>query len=235
MGFIIRLVEFAFLIFSVLVAFGITVQYILGGIFTRGVKEKIEDCICFFGLVASVLFLFWILLMALSGVTARFTSTISSPIREQTYISLAPRESEPICGIILEGEDLYRAYVYDICEDYPQVDPDMIQAMIYHESRWQPDATNYNGTCVGLMQLSTKWQTERAEQLGGTDLWDPYTNILTGVDLMAELIDRYEDPALALMMYHMRHDRARELYDQGILSGYTKSVLAMTDELKGVV
>lgn len=195
--------------------------------------------LCYVGgvisIISIVLFLFCVSLMSLKDCRATLIEREPMDRRGQLHIFLAPRETEPICEITLEGEDLYRAYVYDICEDYPQVDPDMVQAMIYHESRWQPDATNYNGTCIGLMQLSTKWQTERAEQLGGTDLWDPYTNILTGVDLMAELIDRYEDPALALMMYHMRHDRARELYDQGILSGYTKSVLAMTDELKGVV
>lgn len=153
--------------------------------------------------------------------------------KEPYHISyMFEKEEQPMDSSILEGEDLYRSYVYDICQNYPEVDPYMIEAMIYHESRWDPNAINYNGTCVGLMQLSTKWHMDRAEKLGKADLWDPYTNILTGVDLMAELIDTYEDPALALMMYHMRHDRARELYNQGILSGYTKSVLAMTEELK---
>lgn len=164
-----------------------------------------------------------------SAAPAKTTVAVS----KQVYIPMPiitsdeESESEP-----LEGKDLYRSYIRDICELYPNVEPEMVEAVIYHESRFQPDAKNYNGTCVGLMQLSTRWHTERANNLGVTDLFDPYGNILTGVDYLSQLADMYEDPALVLMMYHMRHDRAMELYNQGILSGYTKSVLAMTNELK---
>lgn len=132
----------------------------------------------------------------------------------------------------LEAEDLYVSYVYDICQAYPDVDPELVRAVIFVESRYVP--TVESGGCVGLMQISTYWHVNRAERLGVTDFYDPYSNILLGVDLLDELLDISNgDEGYALMLYNMDNSKARELHNQGLLSDYAKIVLAKRLELEG--
>lgn len=99
-----------------------------------------------------------------------------------------PLEPEPeIERPELTGVDLYLSYVDEITSTiYTDVDPLLVKAIIYHESRFDPDAVNSNGGAVGLMQISPKWHTNRADALG-VSLSDPYGNILVGCDILNEL------------------------------------------------
>lgn len=83
-------------------------------------------------------------------------------------------------------EELVRDYVFDICQNYPNVDPSLVLSVIYQESRFKPNVSS--GNCVGLMQVSTYWHRDRGAKLGVNDFLDPYSNILIGVDLLNELI-----------------------------------------------
>lgn len=132
---------------------------------------------------------------------------------------------------LLEGRELYESYVYEICESY-NISPYLIISVIERESRFIPDVSN--GNHVGLMQVSTYWHKDRAESLGVTDLYDPYSNILTGVDYFSDLINNYADGNIeyALMLYSMDNNKARQMYNNGQLSGYAKSVLARMNELE---
>lgn len=128
-------------------------------------------------------------------------------------------------------EELYNSYVEDICRSYPRVDPYVIESQIWHESRYI--STVSNGQCVGLMQVSTYWHADRAARLGVTDFYDPYSNILLGVDLMDELLDMADgDIGYALMLYNMNHNDARQLYLEGRLNIYAESVLERADQLR---
>lgn len=90
-------------------------------------------------------------------------------------------------------EQMYWGYVKDItAKYYPDIDADYVYAIIYHESRFKPDAVNEKTGVVGLMQISPKWHTERASNLGVKDLKDPYGNILVGCDLLNELTKDYD-------------------------------------------
>lgn len=114
-------------------------------------------------------------------------------------------------------------YIRDISKQY-KLDPGLISSIIYHESRFNPKART--GNCLGLMQVSTTWHKKRADKLNVEDFYDPYGNILLGTDYISELIDQYKDPALALMMYNMKHDDALAMWKRGKISSYAKSVLA---------
>lgn len=120
---------------------------------------------------------------------------------------------------------LYISYVHEICkeEDIPNLE-NIVIAMIYHESRFIP--TLKNGKCVGLMQVSTYWHSDRAERLGIDDMFDPYSNILIGVDILKDLYYNYtnEDITLAVMMYNMDFSQARKIYNSGNISIYAKNV-----------
>lgn len=142
------------------------------------------------------------------------------------------RRPVPIKELIprLDGEAEYLGIIQTITDLYPNVDPDLIRAMIWHESRFQPNV--HNGRCVGLMQVSTKWHADRAEKLGVTDFYDPYSNILLGVDYIDEVIADCGDVGLALMIYN-GDSRAYDLYSVGELSSYADGILTMMRELKG--
>ena len=81
-------------------------------------------------------------------------------------------------------------YIYTISNRY-HICPEMVMAIIEHESSGQADGTN--GGCKGLMQINEKYHTERMKRLGVTDIYDPYGNILVGCDYLAELFAEYED------------------------------------------
>lgn len=147
--------------------------------------------------------------------------TPESMIQEVEETITLPEELSP--------EEVIDGYIVDICEGY-DVEPSLVQSIVWHESRYLPDATN--GDCVGLMQISTYWHTDRAKRLGVTDFYDPYSNILLGVDYLNELLIQYKDPILVLMLYNMKHDTAKSMYAQGHISEYASSVLARSDKIK---
>lgn len=130
---------------------------------------------------------------------------------------------------VLSEEDIINTYIEDVCEMYT-VDPALIKSIVWHESRYKPNATN--GQCIGLMQISKKWHAARAEKLGVTDLYDPYGNILVGVDYINFLSQQNEDPALVLMLYNMSHDTAKQIYANGNISNYAKSVLERAESIR---
>lgn len=119
-------------------------------------------------------------------------------------------------------------YITEISEDYG-ICPELIMAMVETESNYQPDAKN--DSCIGLMQVSDKWHTDRMERLGVTDLYDPYSNILVGVDFVAELADEYGDIGLVLMLYH-GESKAFSNVQNGILSEYADGILSRSAELE---
>lgn len=119
-------------------------------------------------------------------------------------------------------------YIERVCEPV-NICPELVQAIIERESRWNPSAVN--GDCMGLMQISERWHRERMERLGVTDLFDPYDNILVGVDYMAELFERYEDPGMVLMIYN-GDSQAKNLQATGNLSEYADWILTRSAELE---
>lgn len=127
-----------------------------------------------------------------------------------------------------EHQEELEEYIEAVCEPR-HICPELIQAMIERESRWNPEAVN--GDCIGLMQISEHWHRERMERLGVTDLFDPYDNILVGVDYMAELFEKYEDPGMVLMVYN-GDIRAKDLQTTGNLSEYAEWILTRSAELE---
>lgn len=117
-----------------------------------------------------------------------------------------------------------------VSEIYP-VCPELLQAMVFYESGNKQAVISQWGD-IGYMQINPKWHQERMDRLGVTDLTDGYSNILTGTDLMCELFQQYEDPALALMCYNMGPARALELYEEGKVSEYAQKILELSAELE---
>ena len=75
------------------------------------------------------------------------------------------------------------------CVDYGNeyfICPELLMAMIETESSGDPKAKN--GTCTGLMQVSSRWHIDRMKRLGVKSLYDERGNVRVGTDYLAELI-----------------------------------------------
>lgn len=133
----------------------------------------------------------------------------------------------------LTSEEMIDSYVFDICSRYSDsenpVDPNVIRAQIFYESCYDSNAVGGDGAYLGLMQIAPKWNGDRMARLGVTDLMDPYSNILVGVDCLSELMQSHDLP-LALMMYN-GVSNAKERYKNGDLNEYTINVLNRAEKL----
>lgn len=133
-------------------------------------------------------------------------------------------------------KDIYIDLINEICENYWFVDdlPYLVQAIMEVESNYKPDVIS-SKDCVGLMQISRYWQADRIAKLRVTDIFDPYSNILVGVDLLEDLYYNYahQDIWLAVMMYNMDFKVARQIRASGELTDYALKVKSIFEELKG--
>jgi soluble lytic murein transglycosylase len=86
------------------------------------------------------------------------------------------------------------------------LDPALLAAVIYAESRFDPNARSEAGA-VGLMQLLPETARGIALRTGGTrfvvaDLRDPEINVRYGAWYLDHLLEHYDDTELALAAYH---------------------------------
>ncbi|MGH3031262.1 MAG: lytic transglycosylase domain-containing protein [Gaiellaceae bacterium] len=101
----------------------------------------------------------------------------------------------------LEYEHIVRGHAanYDL-------DPALLAAVIYRESKFDPDARSSEGA-LGLMQLLPDTAEGIALNTGGSrfrvaDLLDPEINVRYGSFYLRRLIRKYEDERLALAAYN---------------------------------
>ena len=86
------------------------------------------------------------------------------------------------------------------------LDPALLAAVVYRESKFDPDARSSSGA-VGLMQLLPSTAKGIALHTGGTrfvvsDLTDPEINVRYGAFYLRRLLRKYEDERLALAAYN---------------------------------
>lgn len=125
--------------------------------------------------------------------------------------------------------DKIYTWAFNIANKY-SIEPSLILAVAQKESRFEPDV---NGSgAIGLMQIIPSCHVDRISRLGVTDIWDPYSNLLIGADLLAELLARYKDPGLALMCYNMGEGGALYKYNKYGYSGYAYEVLRIKEEIE---
>jgi soluble lytic murein transglycosylase len=99
----------------------------------------------------------------------------------------------------------YRAVVRDRAQANG-VDPALLAAVIYQESRFRPQARSKSGA-IGLMQLRPATAKGIALRTGGTafrvsDLTNPAINIRYGAWYLGNLLRKYRNQRLALAAYN---------------------------------
>lgn len=132
--------------------------------------------------------------------------------------------------VFKERRKEFENYVFSICEKYDKVNPYLVLAIIEHESGNIPYL--HNGKCFGLMMIAKKYQLERMNKLGVSDLLDSKSNILVGVDILQELFEKYEDEKLVLMLYGMKRENAFKKYEEGYTPGFVKYMMNREIEIE---
>lgn len=122
-------------------------------------------------------------------------------------------------------------HIFALCEE-KCIDPAIIIAMIDKESKFDIDIIGDKGKSYGLMQIQPRWHKERMEELGVTDLLDPYQNVTVGIDILAELLESGKSLEWALMAYNGGHSYANRLTAEGRLSTYASTVIEIASELE---
>lgn len=157
----------------------------------------------------------------ISSLLLIFAVVISFPLLTSANDNLGDTYlSEEIQGYCEEIGDLY-----GVC-------PELIMSIIEHESGGRPDAVSSSGA-VGLMQIIPKYQQDRMNELGVKDIYDPYSNILVGTDMIMEYAGKYEDLYLVLMVYNQgEYSNAMNQYEAGRYSRYAVNIVDRSTQLE---
>ena len=120
------------------------------------------------------------------------------------------------------------------------LDPALLAAVIYQESKFRADARSHSGA-IGLMQLLPDTAKGIAVHTGGTqfrvdDLYDPEINVRYGAWYLRHLIDKYGDERTALAAYNAGQDNVdRWRADgEGIQFAETRAYVNRVEDLKAI-
>jgi peptidoglycan lytic transglycosylase len=148
-------------------------------------------------------------------------------------------ETEPTWYERLRYPLRYEQIVVGHAENY-RLEPQLIAAVIYQESKFDADAVSGSGA-VGLMQLLPATAQGIADRTGGRgwqqdDLLNPELNVRYGSWYLRHLLDKYGDEELALAAYNAGQTnvdswRARGV---GIQFAETRAYVSRVRELKEV-
>lgn len=99
------------------------------------------------------------------------------------------------------------------------LDPALVAAVIYRESKFDPDAESSSGA-IGLMQLLPDTARGIALNTGGNafvvdDLYDPEINVRYGSFYLRRLLRKYDDERLALAAYNAGQTNVDEWIETG--------------------
>lgn len=121
-----------------------------------------------------------------------------------------------------------------------RLDPALLAAVIYQESKFRADAKSSSGA-IGLMQLRPQTAEGIAIRTGGThfqvsDLYNPEINVRYGSWYLRHLLDKYGDEKDALAAYNAGQHNVDEwrAEGKGIQFPETRAYVDRVEHLKGV-
>jgi soluble lytic murein transglycosylase len=120
------------------------------------------------------------------------------------------------------------------------LDPALLAAVIYQESKFKADARSDSGA-IGLMQLLPDTAKGIALHTGGNafvvdDLYDPEINIRYGAWYIRHLLEKYRDERTALAAYNAGQDNVDRWRraGRGIRFAETRAYVDRVEELKTI-
>ena len=122
--------------------------------------------------------------------------------------------------------------IHEMCSVHG-VDIKLVLAMISVESNFRCNAYNPDTDCCGLMQINNVNLPMLREEVGVTDLFNAYENVIGGIYLLRQALNYDGDTEHALMIYNCGLTGAKKLFYKGIHSTeYSRKVLEARDNLK---
>jgi soluble lytic murein transglycosylase len=133
----------------------------------------------------------------------------------------------------------YKQIVRGHARNY-DLDPALVAAVIYQESKFKADARSSSGA-IGLMQLLPDTAKGIALHTGGSrfevaDLYDPEINVRYGAWYLRHLLRKYGDERIALAAYNAGQDNVDRWLAAGgdIAFPETRHYVDRVEELKGI-
>jgi peptidoglycan lytic transglycosylase len=135
----------------------------------------------------------------------------------------------------LEYEQIVRGHARNY-----SLDPALLAAVIYQESKFEPDARSSSGA-IGLMQLLPDTAKGIALHTGGSrfrveDLYNPEINVRYGAWYLRHLLRKYGDERAALAAYNAGQSHVDRWQREGIGIQFdeTRAYVARVEELKKI-
>lgn len=175
---------------------------------------------------------------------AETTEATQEPTEETQPVTVATEPSQPVTEETTEpevilydvplSEDL-QLYIISLCEG-KNIDPAIVFAMIWRESRFNHLSVGDNGNSLGLMQIQPRWHSGLMAEFGCDDLLDPYQNVTIGIAILAGHVNYYNgNVEMGVMAYNAGKAGAYNAYfSKGVYSSpYSQSVMEKAEELRG--
>lgn len=189
---------------------------------------------------------------AYEATTAPSTEEVPEPTQEptettqpDTEATVPPETTQPATEESLATEPPVILYAVPLAEDLQLhiiaqaesygIDPAIVMAVIWKESRYNTWSGGDGGESLGLMQIQPKWHQWRMDALGCPDLFDPFQNVTVGLHILGEKFQKYGNIEMALMAYNAGDTGAnRNWFSKGIYTNkYSNAVLEKAEELRG--
>jgi soluble lytic murein transglycosylase-like protein len=132
--------------------------------------------------------LFAVLVVASAFAAPLFAQSQPRPVSASSFRHLTPQ----IAQIINEAAKTYG------------VDPNLIAAVAFHESRFNPNDVSASTGATGIMQL----KPATGASLGASNLFDPRQNVFAGTKYLKKQLDRFGGDV----------DRALAAYNKGAVA-----------------
>lgn len=167
-----------------------------------------------------------IAVMSLGEYAAKRVDAETKP-NEDDELSLPITDEVPLDPVIQEMAIRW-------CEEYG-VPYSMALAVMEAESSFRPDAEN--GNCYGYMQINSINSSWLNQEIGVTDLTDPLQNIHSGIYMLGDLYEKYEDWNRALTAYNYGVSGAQKhVFSKGENSStYSRRVLELEEKWAEVI
>lgn len=122
-------------------------------------------------------------------------------------------------------------FIYCLSYGY-NIDYAFVMGLIKTESTYQTDIISSTND-YGLMQINKINHGWLEEELGVSDFLDPYQNTRSGIYILRNLFEKYEEPEKVLMAYNMGEGGANKLWNKGIYeTDYSNKVIQNMNDIK---
>lgn len=107
------------------------------------------------------------------------------------------------------------------------IDKELIQAICFVESSYQPTAQN--GSCIGIMQVNTAVHKDILADKNVSNIWDVRQNICCGTMILYNIMQDEDDIYAALMKYNGDKTGLEKYRKTGEVSSYALKVVELME------